>query len=526
MAPSCSRRGTPPALAALLLSLGAALSTLAGVHAALKIDSGTDINRGDLMSPLRGELMNRKFYYEVPHDPVGVLVMAHGCVHDAADFWPPGATCEECSGLPEEVAHTKQALARGYAVLAIDSKNRDFNNRCFSYGEDKWGFKYILENWTREKGLDKLPIFALGVSAGASFVLKLPKITRINGIISEVLGVQQESFTTPALLEETYPPTVFLDMQRDSSMTQRIAESVTVLRTLGVPAACIPVDSRPVRHSFFSDRSEFITPELSRQIVNGLREIGMLDYQGFVTSDPRYTTQPWRDQLLEILPTLRPETGAMQGLASDAAMISEQMNLAFASHEIISDHPTACLAWLEGQGSRGIDVYMQELRIKGRLSALDPSRQAHPDMQDDKALKEAAKQVGEQLAVTRDDRDNWGDIYASYVAWLKAHPAANVTFPAWRASKESGRFRYDEDDAAQDPVAAAELAKTTAAEAEAAEQMARQAAAAVRAPGTGLEAREVAKAARVAAERARARADAVAALAVAEAQANAQAATR
>ena len=32
--------------------------------------------------------------------------------------------------------------------------------------------------------------------------------------------------------------------------------------------------------------------------------------------------QPWRDQLLEILPTLRPETGAMQGLASDAAMIS------------------------------------------------------------------------------------------------------------------------------------------------------------------------------------------------------------
>ena len=192
------------------------------------------------------------------------------------------------AGLPEEVAHTKQALARGYAVLAIDSKNRDFNNRCFrcgawavdcadrcqlvcssdssgrrcrrssrpigeyeaaaptlpphrpwlpflacSYGEDKWGFKYILENWTREKvgtsgrrslrrvvgatahagaaaptgrdrpvctgdkalpqrpprvvalqGLDKLPIFALGVSAGASFVLKLPKITRINGIIS------------------------------------------------------------------------------------------------------------------------------------------------------------------------------------------------------------------------------------------------------------------------------------------------------------------------------------------------------
>lgn len=52
------------------------------------------------------------------------------------------------------------------------------------YESDKWGVKYILENWTREQGLGTLPIFALGVSAGASFCLKLPKITRINGVIS------------------------------------------------------------------------------------------------------------------------------------------------------------------------------------------------------------------------------------------------------------------------------------------------------------------------------------------------------
>lgn len=36
------------------------------------------------------------------------------------------------AGLPEEVSHTKQALARGYAVLAVDSRNRDFDNRCYS----------------------------------------------------------------------------------------------------------------------------------------------------------------------------------------------------------------------------------------------------------------------------------------------------------------------------------------------------------------------------------------------------------
>jgi hypothetical protein len=55
---------------------------------------------------------------------------------------------------------------------------------CRSYPEDKWGVKYILENWTRQYNLQALPIFGLGISAGASFVLKLPKITRLNGIIS------------------------------------------------------------------------------------------------------------------------------------------------------------------------------------------------------------------------------------------------------------------------------------------------------------------------------------------------------
>ena len=37
------------------------------------------------------------------------------------------------SGLPEEVAHTKQCLAAGYAVLALMSKNRAYEDRCFRF---------------------------------------------------------------------------------------------------------------------------------------------------------------------------------------------------------------------------------------------------------------------------------------------------------------------------------------------------------------------------------------------------------
>jgi hypothetical protein len=57
--------------------------------------------------------------------------------------------------------------------------------------------------------------------------------------------------------------------------------------------ACLQVDPRPVTHDFFADRSEFISAELSRQIVNGLHKIGMIDYQGYVTADPRQTKQVW-----------------------------------------------------------------------------------------------------------------------------------------------------------------------------------------------------------------------------------------
>jgi hypothetical protein len=39
------------------------------------------------------------------------------------------------AGLPEEVAHTKQCLARGYAVLAVASKDRT-KLMCFSSAGD------------------------------------------------------------------------------------------------------------------------------------------------------------------------------------------------------------------------------------------------------------------------------------------------------------------------------------------------------------------------------------------------------
>ena len=378
------------------------------------------------------------------------MCAAHGCVTGAQGpgRWPLGA----------------------HGAAGISSCDPHGTAAC-RYGEDKWGVKYVLENWMRQYSLQALPVFGLGISAGASFVLRLPKLTRVNGIISGAAppclkpprpppavarrcrrapcstGLVRAELgavllrpgcgltvllrpgvgwglpwlqrcwappTRPSLWTTWGPPTrpPFSSTCRETAvsplplavgqllelagqlagqagpgvgtcewpsadwphpsvqcicvrpnarlrrclllcpslaaMTARIAQSMQKLMENSVPtakiavggalpllctkrpagctltAACrfpaslpgtrgtmacpvwlmarravpavpaapaVQVDPRPVTRSFFSDRSEFISPELSRRIVSGLHQIGMIDDAGMVTSDPRYTTQ-------------------------------------------------------------------------------------------------------------------------------------------------------------------------------------------------------------------------------------------
>ena len=61
--------------------------------------------------------------------PVALIPPASRC--------PPVPPTTPAAGLPEEVSHSKQCLARGYAVLALMSKDRRYRFRCFSSSGDK-----------------------------------------------------------------------------------------------------------------------------------------------------------------------------------------------------------------------------------------------------------------------------------------------------------------------------------------------------------------------------------------------------
>ncbi|PSC75811.1 hypothetical protein C2E20_1340 [Micractinium conductrix] len=364
-----------PTLSLLLLLLAVPRGAgAAGGVAAAALESPLAVNAAgaQLLTPIKYMAMGRAVFYEVPQPPVrGVVAFFHGCAHDASDLWPR-ERCAECDGLPEEVAHTKQALARGYAIIAIDAA--DATTRCFGVHTDRDAVVAILRAWLAQQGLQSKPLYAVGVSAGAAFALKLPMETPVHGVVSEVLGVLGEGWYSENL-GAAYPPTAYISMPRDAKTAERIAANLEELRGMGVPADAILVHPDRLTDDYLSNRSELISPELSAKVVAALLQIGLIDGAGTLLADPRYTKLTWRAQLAALVPEL---TSTGDSLRADASHVSELLNRAYASHEIVSDHFTACLAWLEARGSvplAGLSAQFAAVQLPGpRLRDLCPHR--------------------------------------------------------------------------------------------------------------------------------------------------------
>lgn len=61
-----------------------------------------------LLMPSNRSTRGRRWYYEIPRDPVGTLVMLHRCGRNAEDSWPPSRVCPQCIG---EAAYRREGCA-------------------------------------------------------------------------------------------------------------------------------------------------------------------------------------------------------------------------------------------------------------------------------------------------------------------------------------------------------------------------------------------------------------------------------
>ncbi|XP_018632481.2 uncharacterized protein [Nicotiana tomentosiformis] len=266
--------------------------------------------------------------WQIPNSPKAILFLAHGCNGKAANFWDRSPKCPNCAGLPEERLIVLNALARRFAVLAVTSAGR-----CWSFEEERLIVKDIIEWWIMKQKLLNLPLVALGASSGGYFVSSLATDLRFSSIaimIAEGLFGQMD-------IPKNYSPTLFVHMPKDERRRRRIQRYLTLLKGKGIDVAEVKCMEFALSSNLLADRIPGLDLATSEKLYSLFQQKGFIDTKGFMRNDGRAIQ--WKAALKEreiILPD-----------KSIANHIQEEMNLAFAYHEMTSLQSEQIFNWFE-----------------------------------------------------------------------------------------------------------------------------------------------------------------------------------
>lgn len=265
--------------------------------------------------------------WQIPDSLKAVLFLAHGCRGRAVNFWDRSSKCPKCIGLPEERLLVLHALARKFAVLTISSAGE-----CWTFGKERLIVEDIIRWWVKRQKLEKLPLVALGASSGGYFVSALANDLKFSSI---TLMIAEGIFDKMDIIED-YPPTLFVHMPKDLRRQQKITEFMEVLRNKGIDVAEIECMELPLSPTFLSDRIPGLDQTISARLFNLFKEKGFLDENGYMKRDGRATL--WKKALRDSKTTL---------LEDLVHPVQEELNLAFANHEMTSLQSEEIFKWFE-----------------------------------------------------------------------------------------------------------------------------------------------------------------------------------
>ncbi|KAI3516915.1 hypothetical protein L1887_16060 [Cichorium endivia] len=273
-------------------------------------------------------LNNTEVIWQIPDSPKSVLFLAHGCNGRAANFWDKSPNCNHCVGLPEERLIVLEALARKFAVITISSKGK-----CWSLTKEPLVVKRIINWWVEKQNLENLPLVALGASSGGYFVSMLANKMKFSSIAIMIAeGVYDRIDTT-----NHYPPTLFVHMPKDNARKKMIDVNLENLRRKGVDVAEIECMELPLTPSFLSDRVPGLDLKISVELFDLFKEKGFINKNGFLIDDGRVI--PWKKAMSERKIRLPNELLVNY--------IQEELNLAFAYHEMTSLQSEQIFDWFE-----------------------------------------------------------------------------------------------------------------------------------------------------------------------------------
>ncbi|KAI4363884.1 hypothetical protein MLD38_020047 [Melastoma candidum] len=271
--------------------------------------------------------------WQIPDSPKAVLFIAHGCNGRAANFWDRSSSCEGCVGLPEERLIVLEALSRGFAVLAVSSMGR-----CWTMGEERTVVGEIIEWWVVKNGLGKLPAFALGASSGGYFVSALATDLKFGAI---VLMIAEGVFDQIDVLGD-YPPTLFVHMPKDTRRKLKIEEFMVELKKKGIDVAEVKCMEFPLSPNTLADRIPGLGNDVSAELFKIFRREGFVDENGYMKKDGR--AMQWK----KVLDVENKATLLDKRLINH---VQEELNLAFAFHEMTSLQSEQIFKWFESHVS-------------------------------------------------------------------------------------------------------------------------------------------------------------------------------
>ncbi|CAK9314695.1 unnamed protein product [Citrullus colocynthis] len=265
---------------------------------------------------------------QIPDSPKAVLFFAHGCNGKAVNFWDKSPGCPFCVGLPEERLIVLHALSRHFAVLTISS-----SQKCWTLGKELAVVKDIIHWWVEKNKLEKLPLVGLGASSGGYFLSVLATKLKFNSItlmIAEGLYEQME-------VTERYPPTLFVHMPKDNFRQQKINENMEFLKGKGIDVAEIECLEFVLSPHFLADRIPGLDKSVSAKLFELFQAKGFVDGNGRMLKDGRATQ--WKEALKT--------SGISLPDNSLTNHIQEELNLAFAYHEMTSLEADKIFTWFE-----------------------------------------------------------------------------------------------------------------------------------------------------------------------------------
>ncbi|XP_048562109.1 uncharacterized protein LOC125542929 [Triticum urartu] len=274
-----------------------------------------------------------------PGPPRAAVFVAPGCTIRATDFFDASPGCPRCAGLPEERRFTREALRRGYAVLAVSSRAECWSLDAASAsgdGSELAAVGSVIEWWVKEQHpeLGGLPLVGIGASSGGYFVSALAARVRFNSV---AIVIAEGVFAAMEEIPPGYPPALFVHMPRDADRAQMVAASIDKLKSKHVDVREIQCDAFAVSAEFLAARIPGLTPTVADGLVDVLRHKSFLDEKGFLKNDGRST--PWKEAAEEA--KILPEGFRLE------RHVTEELNIAYAYHEFTSLENEEIFKWFD-----------------------------------------------------------------------------------------------------------------------------------------------------------------------------------